>query len=90
MTEVIEKAPSRAYRVGADNFERVPAGEVYAESLDGDHVLRAGTDVWPVLMSADGHGRLLGYTASEARPIEAAVPGAREAGDPADAAERRR
>jgi hypothetical protein len=63
---------------------------VYAESLDGDHVLRAGTDVWPVLLSADGHELLSGYTASEACPIEAAVPGAGEAGDPADAAERRR
>jgi len=73
VTEVIEKAPGRAYRVEAGNFERVPAGEVYARSLDGEHVLRADGDVWPVLMSAEGHERLLGYTASEAGPIEEAA-----------------
>lgn len=66
---VVEKEPGRTYRVEARNFERVTAGEVYARSLDGDHVLRAETDLWPVLLSADGHETLLGYIATDAEPL---------------------
>ncbi len=73
VTDVVEKEPGREYRVERENFERVPEGAVYARSLDGEHVLRAGTDLWPVLMSPDGHETLLGYTATEARPIGDAV-----------------
>jgi hypothetical protein len=51
----------------------VPDGEVIARSLDGEHVVRADGDVWPVLLSADDHGSILGYTANAARPIEEAV-----------------
>jgi succinylglutamate desuccinylase len=73
VTGAVEKAPGRTYRVDCDNFQRVPAGEVYARSSDGEHTLRAEEDVWPVLLSADGHETLLGYTASEATPIQAAA-----------------
>jgi hypothetical protein len=46
---------------------------VYARSTDGKHVLRAETDLWPVLMSADGHETLLGYTATAAEPLAGAT-----------------
>lgn len=59
--EPVEKEPGRTYEVLASNFERVPAGERYA-TADGDP-LRADREFWPVLMSADGHDRLLGYRA---------------------------
>lgn len=67
----VEKEPGRAYEVLASNFERVPAGEPYA-TVDGDS-LRADREFWPVLMSADGHERLLGYRARLAGPIRDAV-----------------
>lgn len=56
----IEKLPGTRYRVLAENFRRVPAGEAYAETEDGEK-LRADREFWPVLLSADGHDRLLGY-----------------------------
>jgi len=74
VTDLVEKDPGRTYDVLTENFQRVPAGQVYARSRDGEHVLRAGTDRWPVLMSAEGHETLLGYTANEALPIETAAP----------------
>lgn len=67
----VEKEPGRAYEVLVSNFERVPAGEPYA-TVDGDS-LRADREFWPVLMSADGHERLLGYRARLAGPIRDAV-----------------
>jgi hypothetical protein len=74
VSDVIEKEPGREYRFEGENFARVPAGGVYARSVDGEHVLRAGSDLWPVLMSADGHERLLGYTATAAEPLAESVP----------------
>jgi len=56
----IEKAPDTEYRVFAENFRRVPAGEPYAET-DAGEKLRSDREFWPVLLSADGHDRLLGY-----------------------------
>ncbi len=70
VTDLLGKEASRTYTVAAENFERVPDGEVIARSLDGEHVVRADGDVWPVLLSAEGHESILGYTASAARPIE--------------------
>ncbi len=70
VTDLLEKEPGRRYRVAAENFERVPDGAVIARSLDGEHVVRADGDTWPVLLSADGHESLLGYTATAARSIE--------------------
>jgi predicted deacylase len=78
VTDLLEKEPGRTYSVAAENFERVPDSEVIARSLDGEHVVRADGDVWPVLLSADGHESILGYTASAARPIEEGYPGGRK------------
>jgi succinylglutamate desuccinylase len=72
VSNIVRKESGRKYRIERENFQRVPAGEVYARSLDGEHVLRAQGDVWPVLMSAGGHETLLGYTATEAVDIETA------------------
>jgi len=73
VTDLLEKEPGRTYRVAVENFERVPGGEVIARSRDGEHVVRAEGDVWPVLLSAEGHESLLGYTANAARPIDETV-----------------
>lgn len=64
----VEKAPDRSYTVRADNFQRVAAGEPFAEADDGT-LLRADRPFWPVLMSADGHPRLLGYRSESVGPI---------------------
>jgi hypothetical protein len=69
VSDVVRKEPGRRYSFEGTNFARVPDGEVYARSTDGEHVLRAAGDRWPVLMSADGHETLLGYTATTAEPI---------------------
>jgi predicted deacylase len=66
--DAIEKAPDRSYTVRAANFQRVAAGEPFAETDDGT-VLRADRPFWPVLMSADGHSRLLGYRSEDAGPM---------------------
>jgi len=66
--DTIEKEPGREYRVHAENFRRVEAGEVYAET-DGGSALRAEEPFHPVLLSADGHPRLLGYRAGDAGPM---------------------
>lgn len=63
--ETIRKRPGLAYRVHVENFERVPENEVFAESITGDHALRADREFWPVLLSADGHETLLGYRAEK-------------------------
>jgi hypothetical protein len=64
----IEKEPGRSYTVRARNFSRVAAGEPFAEADDGT-VLRADRPFWPVLLSADGHPRLLGYRSEAAGPM---------------------
>ncbi|MFB6157957.1 MAG: succinylglutamate desuccinylase/aspartoacylase family protein [Haloferacaceae archaeon] len=71
--ETVEKRPGRSYEVHARNFERVPPGEPYA-AADGE-LLSAEEPFWPVLMSADGHDRLLGYKAERTGPVAAAVEG---------------
>jgi predicted deacylase len=82
VADAVRKEPGRRYCFEGTNFTRVPDGEVYARSTDGEHVLRADGDRWPVLMSADGHETLLGYTATAAEPIADAAGD----GTPADAA----
>jgi predicted deacylase len=69
VTDVVRKEPDCEYRFEGENFERVPSGETFARSADGEHVLRAEQDLWPVLMSAEGHASLLGYTAQSAGEI---------------------
>jgi predicted deacylase len=69
----IEKDPGRRYEVLAANFERVAAGEAYAR-VDGDPI-HADAPFWPVLLSADGHERLLGYRSERTGPIEDAIDG---------------
>ncbi|PSP83979.1 succinylglutamate desuccinylase [Halobacteriales archaeon QS_1_68_17] len=71
VSDVVEKEPGREYRVVADNFERVPAGEPYA-TADGDPV-RVEGPFWPVLMSGDGHETILGYRSELVGPIRGAV-----------------
>ncbi len=66
--DTIEKAPGREYSVHAENFRRVGAGEMYAETDDG-RALRADEPFHPVLLSADGHPQLLGYRSEDAGPI---------------------
>lgn len=58
--DVIEKDPTADYTVHAENFSRVPAGTIYAETADGRD-LQADRDFWPVLISATGHRTVLGY-----------------------------
>lgn len=53
------------YRFEAENFSLVEEGEVYAEN--GEEVLRAERDFYPVLMSTNGYEDILGH---KARKIE--------------------
>lgn len=69
--ETVEKEPGRDYEVRARNFERVAAGEAFA-TVDGEP-LYAERDFWPVLLSAEGHDRLLGYAADRTGPIREAI-----------------
>lgn len=66
--ETVEKEPGRPYRFRGENFERVPEGAVFAES--GDTTLRADREFWPVLMSDDGHSKLLGYKSTLTGPLD--------------------
>lgn len=61
--DTVEKKPHLDYRLGVENFERVAAKEIFAESTDETHALRAEQEFWPVLMSSHGHSSLLGYKA---------------------------
>lgn len=72
----IEKATDHTYRVDVENFERVAPGDVYARTRGGDgereaERLRADREFWPVLLSADGHRRLLGYKSTRIGEIGA-------------------
>jgi predicted deacylase len=67
----IEKDPERSYEAVAANFQRVGAGDPYAR-VDGEP-LRAERPFWPVLLSGDGHDRLLGYRARRTGPTDEAV-----------------
>jgi predicted deacylase len=67
----IEKEPGRSYEAVAANFRRVDAGDPYAR-VDGEP-LYAERPFWPVLLSGDGHDRLLGYRARRTGPIDEAV-----------------
>lgn len=55
--------PKDGHRFTAENFERVDAGEVYAES-DAD-AKRAEDVFYPVLMSSDGYDDILGFRAEK-------------------------
>jgi len=70
--ETVEKEPGERYELLVENFERVGAGETYAKTAGGD-ARRADRTFWPVLMSADGHQRLLGYEAERTGEIRAVV-----------------
>ena len=72
--ETVEKESDRTYEFHGTNFERVPAGEVYA-ATDAGETIRAERDFWPVLMSADGHETLLGYRAERTGEIGDAAEG---------------
>lgn len=63
----IEKPPGDRYRVMAENFERVAAGEAFAE-VDGESVV-AETAFYPVLLSANGYRDLFGYRAQALEPL---------------------
>jgi len=69
VTAAMYKEPTRTYRVLAENFERVAAGETFA-TVDGDP-LAADDEFWPVLMSAAGHDKLLGYRSTYRGPFSA-------------------
>ncbi len=62
VVETVEKRPGVGYGFHGENFRRVGAGETYAATTDGEE-LRATEPFVPVLMSGDGHDRLLGYRA---------------------------
>jgi len=57
--DTVEKEPGAEYRFLGENFRRVEQGEVYA-TRDGAELV-AERPFWPMLMSGDGHERLLGY-----------------------------
>jgi predicted deacylase len=67
VTDAIYKEPTRTYRVHAENFERVGAGETFATADDEPMV--AADPFWPVLMSAEGHDKLLGYRSTHRGPF---------------------
>ncbi len=59
--KVVGEERGQGYRFLADNFQRVEAGEVFAEK-DGD-VRRADEPFYPVLMSTHGYERRIGFRA---------------------------
>jgi len=57
--DTVEKEPGAEYRFLGENFRRVEEGEAYA-TREGEELV-AERPFWPMLMSGDGHERLLGY-----------------------------
>ncbi len=64
----IAKPPGERYEVLVENFERVAAGEAFAE-VDGEPV-RADEPFYPVLLSANGYVDIFGYRAEKLEPVE--------------------
>lgn len=67
--EPIPKPPGERYRVLVENFERVEAGEAFAE-VDGERLV-AEAPFYPVLLSADGYADIFGYRAEAIEPLPA-------------------
>ncbi|MFB6354513.1 MAG: succinylglutamate desuccinylase/aspartoacylase family protein [Halobacteriales archaeon] len=65
----IPKPPGERYRVLGENFQRVAAGEPYAE-VDGEPLV-AETAFYPVLLSADGYDDIFGYRGQPLDPLAA-------------------
>ena len=65
--DAIPKPPGERYRVLAENFERVAAGEAFAE-VDGEPIV-ADEPFYPVLLSADGYADIFGYRAEAIEPL---------------------
>lgn len=61
MIDRIPKPPGASYRLHVRNFERVPAGTVYA-TIDGRDLV-AEEPFYPILMSETGYVDILGYRA---------------------------
>ena len=82
--EAIYKEPTRTYRVHAENFERVAPGETFA-TVDEEPMV-ADDEFWPVLMSAGGHDKLLGYRSTDRGPFSTVGEPATDATEAADRA----
>lgn len=67
--DAIPKPPGDRYRVLVENFERVEAGEAFAE-VDGEPLV-AESAFYPVLLSADGYADVFGYRAEAIEPLPA-------------------
>jgi predicted deacylase len=59
MFEPVPKPPDATYELYVENFERVPAGTVYAR-VDGQELV-ADEPFYPILMSACGYPDIFGY-----------------------------
>lgn len=84
VTEAIYKEPTRTYRVLAENFERVEAGETFA-TVDEEPMV-TDDEFWPVLMSAEGHDKLLGYRSTYHGPFSTVGESVTDGTDAADRA----
>jgi len=69
LESAIPKPPGSRYRVLADNFEPVAAGETFA-TVDGEPVV-AETRFHPVLLSPEGYADVFGYRATPLEPLPA-------------------
>lgn len=59
MTEPVPKPPDASYELYVENFERVPAGTIYA-SVGGQDLV-ADEAFYPILMSEHGYPGIFGY-----------------------------
>lgn len=59
MSEPVPKPEGSTYQVHVENFNRVPAGTVYA-TVDGRELV-ADEEFWPIMMSEDGSPDIFGY-----------------------------
>ena len=63
MAEPVPKPPGASYELYVENFERVPAGTVYA-NVDGRDLV-ADEPFYPILMSECGYADIFGYKGSK-------------------------
>ena len=71
LEDTVEKPSGSGYELLVENFQRVPAGELFARA--GDDELVAHTAFYPVLMSECGYEDIFGYRASRLGDSPAAL-----------------
>lgn len=68
LVDVVPKTPNADYQLQVENFQQVNDGEVYA--VAGEETIVADHAFYPVLMSADGYERIIGYVAERIGAID--------------------